>query len=216
MSRPNIAAFMVIVVGFGASLAGCAAWQTARGSEQQQDQIRQEQQQPEPPAGEIKDARREARERTERPAVPRITSPPKSTLSFEERTVIGALGSYCWIDRCTRTLTAVPHEREALPVPSGGVLRFDYGGEEPPSKVWAEHSPLLGRGKVGKPGDPLPERLPARREGGRTEIPAALPAGEYLIDVFVRIPEGDAKYYFRVVVEPDAGTLPDSGGPGGH
>ena len=211
MSRPNIAAFMVIVVGFGASLAGCAAWQTARDSEQQQDQIRQEQQQPEPPAGEIRDARREARERTERPAVPRITSPPKSTLSFEERTVIGALGSYCWIDRCTRTLTAVPHEREALAVPSGAVLMFDYGGEGPPSKVWAGHSPLVG-GKVGTPTDPLP----AHREGERTEIPAALPAGEYLIDVFVRIPEGDATYYFRVVVEPHARTLPDSGGPGGH
>ena len=144
--------------------------------------------------------------------------PPDSYLSYGGKTVIGALGSYCRIDLCTRAPTPVPGEGEALAVPSGAVLVFDYGGEEPPSRVWAGHTPLVGvvGGKVGGPGDPIPEPLPARREGGRTEIPAALPAGEYLIDVLVRIPEGDATYYFRVVVEPDAGTLPDSGGPGGY
>ncbi len=141
--------------------------------------------------------------------------PPNSHLSHGGKTVTGTLGSYCWIGLCTRTPTLVPDEREALAAPSGAALVFEYGGEEPPSRVWAGQSPLVGA-KVGGPGDPTPERLSVRREGGRTEIPAALPAGEYLIDVFVRIPEGDATYYFRVVVEPDAGTLPDSGGPGGR
>jgi hypothetical protein len=32
------------------------------------------------------------------------------------------------------------------------------------------------------------------------QIPVKLAAGEYVVEVSVRMPEGDAAYYFRVVV----------------
>ena len=35
---------------------------------------------------------------------------------------------------------------------------------------------------------------------GRT-IPVELPAGEYVVDVFITVQQGDATYYFRIVVE---------------
>jgi hypothetical protein len=31
-------------------------------------------------------------------------------------------------------------------------------------------------------------------------MPVGLPEGGYVVGVFVRVPEGDAAYYFRVVV----------------
>jgi hypothetical protein len=32
------------------------------------------------------------------------------------------------------------------------------------------------------------------------QFPVELPTGEYIVEVSVRVPEGDAAYYFRVVV----------------
>ena len=55
------------------------------------------------------------------------------------------------------------------------------------------------------------ENLRVRREGDRTDIPAELGPGEYVVEVSVRVPEGDASYYFRVAVKGKAGRLPDSG-----
>lgn len=56
--------------------------------------------------------------------------------------------------------------------------------------------------------------LQTLRRGERTEIPAELSAGEYVLDVFVTVPEGDASYFFRVAVEVGADELPNSGGRG--
>ncbi|HET7479606.1 MAG TPA: hypothetical protein VFJ72_08850 [Rubrobacteraceae bacterium] len=44
-------------------------------------------------------------------------------------------------------------------------------------------------------------RLEARRSGSRARIAAKMPAGEYALTVFVRLPEGDATYGFHVIVE---------------
>jgi hypothetical protein len=42
--------------------------------------------------------------------------------------------------------------------------------------------------------------LRASRLEERVQIPVKLAAGEYVVEVSVRIPEGDAAYYFRIVV----------------
>lgn len=42
--------------------------------------------------------------------------------------------------------------------------------------------------------------LRVNRLGERVQIPIKLAAGEYVVEVSVRVPEGDAAYYFRVVV----------------
>ncbi len=44
--------------------------------------------------------------------------------------------------------------------------------------------------------------LPARRSGTRARIVADLPAGEYVLDVFARMPQGDASYGFRLILKP--------------
>jgi hypothetical protein len=57
------------------------------------------------------------------------------------------------------------------------------------------------------------EDLKARREGDRTDIPAELSPGEYAVEVCVRVPEGDASYYFRVAVGGKADKLAGSSDP---
>jgi hypothetical protein len=47
-------------------------------------------------------------------------------------------------------------------------------------------------------------QLRIHREGDRVAIPAELRSGEYVVEVLVRVAEGDASYYFRVAVEGDA------------
>ena len=46
------------------------------------------------------------------------------------------------------------------------------------------------------------EDLRVRRSGTRARIVADLPPGEYVLDVFARMPEGDASYGFRLILEP--------------
>ena len=98
---------------------------------------------------------------------------------------------------------------------------FDYGGEGRSDSVEARAYPLeqekqllpgaegtrLMRPKEG--GSVLvTEDLRVRREvGDRTAIPAELSPGEYVVEVLVRVPEGDASYYFRVNVE-ERGSFP--------
>jgi hypothetical protein len=47
-----------------------------------------------------------------------------------------------------------------------------------------------------------------RRSGPRARIVADLPPGEYVLDVFARMPQGDASYGFRLILKPR-----DPGGP---
>jgi hypothetical protein len=60
------------------------------------------------------------------------------------------------------------------------------------------------------------ENLRVRREeGDRMAISAELSSEEY-VEVRVRVPEGDASYYFRAAVEGRTGKLPTSFFPAGH
>jgi hypothetical protein len=132
--------------------------------------------------------------------------PPESTLSYGDQTATGELGSYCWFKEegstrisggmCADAILKAPPEEKTLTVPVGATLHFDYGGEARPDGVEAGVYPMI-RGKVASEAEPL--RI--RREGDQTKLFADLPAGEYVINVFLYVPEGDVSYYFRVVTE---------------
>ncbi len=105
-------------------------------------------------------------------------------------------------------------------------MAFDLGGSRRPTSVMAVAYPLgwgnelSGRRRGGflVPSEGrsalATEDLRVRRENERTKIPAELPVGEYVVELFVRVPGGnDASYYFRVAVEGDAGKLTDHGDP---
>lgn len=141
--------------------------------------------------------------------------PPDSALLSGGRAVTGEVGSYCWSSgsggSCVDAVfPLVPDKEKALAVLAGSDMVFDYGGGAPPGSVRAGAEPL---GADGKPADSLSSPLEVEGSGDRVTIPAELPAGDYVVDVSVAVPEGDASYYFRVVVEPDGGALPETGGP---
>lgn len=141
--------------------------------------------------------------------------PPDSTLGSGDRDVTGELGSYCWSSgsggSCVDAVyPLVPEKEKTLAVPAGSDMVFDYGGEVPPNAVRAGAEPL---GPGGEPTGSSPRPLETGGPGGRVTVPAELPAGDYVVDVSVTVPEGDASYYFRVVVERDGAALPATGGP---
>ncbi len=112
------------------------------------------------------------------------SKPPESTLSYGGQTATGVLGSFCW----ARTTGG---EGES------GTGCFDVAEVPvPPNSVEVGAYPLI-RGEAGE----AIERLEIRCSGDGVRIPAELPAGSYVIDVFVYVPEGDASYYFRALVE---------------
>jgi hypothetical protein len=61
--------------------------------------------------------------------------------------------------------------------------------------------------KKGQPRTPKPysgpsgPSLEAHGSGIERIIPAELPPGEYVVDVSLTVQQGDATYYFRIIVE---------------
>ncbi len=199
MTRLSIVALILVVVMF--TLSGCAR------------------------DGEETSPRPEAPNRTTKSeAFSVATKPPDSTLILGKHTATGLLGSYCWQSASGATEAGVssadvagilvPAEDEALIVPRNWVLVFDYGGKGRPTSVDASAYPLdREKGSLAGPnrGAPLVRSegrsaLEAKEElrvsclGERVQIPVKLAAGEYVVEVSVRVPEGDAAYYFRIVV----------------
>lgn len=140
--------------------------------------------------------------------------PPESTLSDGEETVEAGIGAYCWstggasscvdaigISLGEGKLTARPGEPLSFAYRGGrldslGVTAYevdpeDGGGNRIESGVLVP--PYKGIGKKEQP--------EVRRSGDRARIDADLPAGEYVLDMRARMPEGDASYGFHVVVE---------------
>jgi hypothetical protein len=147
--------------------------------------------------------------------LPSAPEPPDSTLLSGERAGTGQIGSYCWSSgsggSCVDAVyPLVPGKEKTLAVEAGSGMVFDYGGEAPPDSVHAGAEPL---GPGGEPADSLSSPLEVDGSGDRVTIPAELATGDYVVDVSVTVPEGDASYYFRVVVERDEVALPETGGP---
>ena len=133
-----------------------------------------------------------------------IPEPPDSTLSYGEREIKGALGSYCWSSGnsfvcANSTGPPMGGKQETLTVPPGSEMVLRYGGQDPPKTVEAGAYSL---NKLKKAGVVRPNRsLEPQGSGVQRTIPAKLPPGEYVLDVFVKVQQDDATYYFRIVVE---------------
>ncbi len=134
-----------------------------------------------------------------------LPEPPNGTLVFGDQRETGELGGYCCDGVCTEATFEEPPGTEALAVPGGSDLLFEYGGTSPPSKVQARAYALV-RGKVERAG----EALRVTRAGAQTRIPLEVSPGEYVVELFIRVQGGSVFYYFRVVV--GMVTLPSSGG----
>jgi len=135
-----------------------------------------------------------------------LPRPPDSTLSYGGREVKGALGTYCWSSGksgvCADTSFIVPPRKNTLTVPSGSEVVFRYGGQRPPKKVGATASPLSKNDTSSASANLNRSRsLKAHGSGVERTIPAELPPGEYVVEVHVTEPQGDASYFFRVMVE---------------
>jgi hypothetical protein len=76
---------------------------------------------------------------------------------------------------------------------------FRYGEQSPPITVGAG-AYLLN--KLQKTGTMRADHsLKAQGSGVQRTISAEMPPGEYVLEVSVKEPQGDAGYYFRVMVE---------------
>ena len=140
-----------------------------------------------------------------------LPKPPDGALVFGNHRKIGELGGYCWDSVCTEATFVIPPVGEVLAVPSGSDLLFEYGGSSPPTKVKAKAYALV-RGKAER----ASKSLRVSHTGARTRIAAEVPPGEYVLEVFVEVPEeGSAFYYFHFRAAVDMVTLPTSGGPDG-
>lgn len=136
----------------------------------------------------------------------------------------GALGTYCWASTPSGDGTLfsggcvdaagipVPGKKDTLTVPADSTLTFAYGGKKLDSLRVSAHRIGQGNHLETSPGGSV--LVPSEGSEGRTEIQlhthrvenrahvaAMLPAGEYGVAAFVRVPQGDAVYGFRVVVE---------------
>jgi hypothetical protein len=130
--------------------------------------------------------------------------PPDSTLSYGGQEVKGTLGSYVWTagdvgSSADASWPLIPSKQKMLTVPSDSEMVFRYGGQSPPKTVGAG-AYLLN--KLQKTGTMRPDHsLKAQGSGVQRTISAELPPGEYVLEVSVKAPQGDAAYYFRVMVE---------------
>jgi hypothetical protein len=148
-----------------------------------------------------------------------FSEPPQSTLSYGGETVEGGLGTHCWLmggsEGCSDPFAIILGE-EALEAPAGATLSFAYKGKALGSSSVAAYKAGREGGRGGRKDDMFlpPSRgggakdLRVRRSGLRARIVADLPSGEYVLDVFARMPQGDASYGFRLILKPR-----DPGGP---
>ena len=84
-------------------------------------------------------------------------------------------------------------------MPPDSEMVFRFGGQRSPDKVTATASPLNKKGQPRPLTSPHP--LEAHGSGIERAIPAELPLGEYVVDVFVTVQQGDVDYFFRVMVK---------------
>jgi hypothetical protein len=136
-----------------------------------------------------------------------IPRPPESTLSYGGQEVKASLGSYCWwgdlSGGCADMFDIpIPPEQRSLAVPSGSEMVFHYGGQSSPKMGEVKAYPRNKLHKKRQDLHPPHRSLQARGSGVEWTIPAKLPPGDYVVDVYVEEPpDNQVGYYFRVMVE---------------
>lgn len=182
-------AVCICVLGFG-----CAGARTSAGSDAATDDRRRPETQVEKSYAP--------------PTVMTSPEPPGSTLSYGGDKVEAAIGTYCWfaggsgacVDGAMIVDAGANSFGDKLVVRSGAAMSFVYKGKKLDSLGTAAH-------KVGRKGtgngrmDGGQGSLKTRLSGTRARIFADLPPGEYVLDAFATMPEGDVSYSFGLVVK---------------
>jgi hypothetical protein len=145
-----------------------------------------------------------------------IPRPPESTLSYGGQEVKASLGTYCWASGASASAGSaisgcvdyfdipIPPEQRSLAVPSRSQMVFRYGGQSLPNM---EEVKVYPRNKLQKKRHmedlQYPHRLlQAHGSGVERTIPAKLPRGDYVVEVYIEEPpDKQVSYYFRVMVE---------------
>jgi hypothetical protein len=141
------------------------------------------------------------------PASSLAGGPPHSTLSFNEKTQTGGIGSFCWKRGCA-DMAGIPVPNNSLAVPAGASLDFEFSGSEPITDINAAARPLRGRLIEGAGMKLLQNSnqaiealaLPTRSAGNQAEIRADLEPGEYSMTVSIQASDRGALYGFHVVI----------------
>ena len=132
-----------------------------------------------------------------------LPRPPDSTLSYGGREVKGALGSYCWGDGGTHVCGdgpfITPPRKKMLSVPSDSEMVFRYGGQRAPDKVEVEANSLKWLQKTAVVSSRQHSEGP--RFGSRKDYPCSVATRRVRRVVVVTEPQGDASYFFRIMVE---------------
>ncbi len=118
--------------------------------------------------------------------------PPGSTLSYGGKTVEAGIGTYCWFTGGSGACvdgTGTNVGKDELVVRSGASMTFVYKGKK------LDSLRISARNGLGE------KDLKARRSETRARIAADLPDGEYVLDVFATMPEGDVSYGFGLTVK---------------
>ena len=189
--------------------SGCAGTRTSGGADG-------------PDEADRKDSEAGVENSVQTPTATASLEPPGSTLSHDGETVEAGLGGYCWsTDRASSCVDAVGISLggEKLTAPPDARLSFAYKGDglNTVDVTAYEVGPGGGKNNRIQRGILVPpyadvgegEQPEVRRSGDRAQIFQRLPAGEYVLDVRVRMPEGDASYGFHLIVEAH-GTVPES------
>ena len=134
-----------------------------------------------------------------------LASPPDATLSYGGRVVrVSVSASYCWSSAegamCADGVATLPPRKQTLHVPSGSEMVFRYEAPRPPNKVSVSVRSFDEGLFMGEPAA-SPRSLKSHGSGVERTIPAELPPGEYGVYVYVKDPQGDPYYLFRVMVE---------------
>lgn len=126
-----------------------------------------------------------------------LDRPPDSTLTYKNTTMKGKLGSYCGAGGCADSALSLTMNLDVLEVPAGAKMVFEYGGK-PVNRIIFTTYPVRN-GQIEYPNGE--RRLLEVKGRSKVEVPANLPPGEYFLDVFVQVPQGDASYSFGVLVK---------------
>lgn len=180
-------------------LAGCAAGKGGAGSTTTQEETT------------VHSAQEETTVLTGYGGIPR---PPESTLSYGGQEVKASLGTYCWSSSASASAGSaisgcvdyfdipIPPEQRSLAVPSGSEMVFRYGGQSLPKMEEVKAYPRNKLHKMRQDLHPPHRSLQAHGSGVERTIPAELPSGDYVVDMYVEeSPDKQVSYYFRVMVE---------------
>jgi hypothetical protein len=130
-----------------------------------------------------------------------IAGPPAGLLAFDDSSVAGIPGSFCWEGTCA-DLAQMP-AKEALPLVDGpgDTLRFSVASGSFVGWTASYGANPSSVQKLGSGGAVDPDATSPTQPSPLTSAEfTTAPAGDWIVQVFVRFADGDATYWWHVKV----------------